>query len=271
MQGIENEVKTIQVDARFDKVMNWLSPPDPSTNFNIARELRHQRSGQWLLDSDTYSAWKAEPNSFLWLNGIAGCGKTILSSIVVADLEQANDLTLLYFYFDFSNVDKQLFEKAVRSFINQLYHKKGDCRTELDSLYDSCLKGRQQPSNERLRMLLQNLIQIQKAGEVWIVLDALDEHEEQSRAKGLLPWIKDLRDCTSNTHILVTSRPEADIKHAVKEWACEKQVITLKSDAVNKDIHEYVEAMVTKMPRWQSRRNIQEEIKDALTKKADGM
>ena len=74
MQGIENEVKTIQVDARFDKVMNWLSPPDPSTNFNIARELRHQRSGQWLLDSDTYSAWKAEPNSFLWLNGIAGCG-----------------------------------------------------------------------------------------------------------------------------------------------------------------------------------------------------
>ena len=269
MQGIEKSVETIQVDAHFDKAMNWLSPPDPSINFNKAREQRHQGTGQWLLDSDTYCAWKNEPNSFLWLNGIPGCGKTILSSTVVADLEQANDLSLLYFYFDFSNVDKQLFEKAVRSLINQLYYMKDDCQTEVNSFYDSCSKGQQQPSNEQLLVLLQNLIR--KAGEVWMVLDALDELEEQSLTKGLLPWIKDLRDCASNTHILVTSRPEADIKCAIGEWACDEEIITLQNDLVNQDIQKYVEAMVMKIPRWQSQPNIQEDIKDALAKKADGM
>lgn len=270
-KNAENVVRSIQIDAHFDKVTNWLSPPDPSTNFNKARKQHHQGTGQWLLDNDTYCAWKTEPNSFLWLNGVPGCGKTILSSTVIADLEENTDSprNLLYFYFDFSDVHKRSFEKAIRSLINQLYQQRGDCRIEVDALYSSCRKGQQQPSNERLFALLCN--QIQRAGEVWIVLDALDEHEEQSRAKELLPGIKTLRDCASNTHILVTSRPEIDIKRGIEDWARDGEIILLKNDSVNHDIRGYVEAMVARMARWQERPDIQEKIKDALIKKADGM
>jgi hypothetical protein len=43
-----------------------------------------------------------------------GCGKTILSSTIVEDLEKTLPLpTLLYFYFDFSDVYKQTLDNMV--------------------------------------------------------------------------------------------------------------------------------------------------------------
>lgn len=270
LQNVDAEVINIKLNIHRDNITDWLSPPDPSKNFNEARKQRHEGTGLWLLGSDIYSAWKTKPNSFLWLNGIPGCGKTILSSTVIVDLECTDPLiNLLYFYFDFNDMNKQCFEKAIRSFINQLYYKRKECRAEVDSLYDDCKKGNQQPDDTTLLALLQNLIQ--KVGEIWIVLDALDEHEEKHRAEGFLPWIKTLQDCASNTHILVTSRPEVDIELAFKTWALDEDIIPLKNDSVNQDIRGYVTAMVAKMQRWQSLPDIQKEIQDALIGKANGM
>ncbi|KAK4205993.1 nucleoside phosphorylase domain-containing protein, partial [Rhypophila decipiens] len=88
-------VRELKIDIHLEKIRNWLKPPDPSRNFNNARTLHHENTGQWFLDSEAYLKWKTpyvkgakDCNSFLWLNGIPGCGKTILSSSVVADLEQ---------------------------------------------------------------------------------------------------------------------------------------------------------------------------------------
>ncbi|RYP00177.1 hypothetical protein DL764_006608 [Monosporascus ibericus] len=95
--------------------MKWLAPPDPSTNFNKAREQYRQGAGQWLLESDAYSTWNTNPNSFLWLHSLSRCGKTIMSSTIIADLENnaASSWSLLYFYFDFNEVDKRPLRKAV--------------------------------------------------------------------------------------------------------------------------------------------------------------
>jgi hypothetical protein len=53
---------------------------------------------------------------FLWLYGIPGCGKTILSSTIIEDvLYHYHDPTMavIYFYFDFNDVEKQQYEKNV--------------------------------------------------------------------------------------------------------------------------------------------------------------
>jgi hypothetical protein len=60
---------------------------------------------------------------FLWLYGIPGCGKTILSSTIIEDvLYHYHDPTMavIYFYFDFNDVEKQQYEKMLRSLITQL-------------------------------------------------------------------------------------------------------------------------------------------------------
>ena len=115
-----------------------------------------------------------ERDSFLWLKGIPGYGKTILSSSVVVDLEQdATSRSFVYFYFDFNDFVKQSTEKMTRSLFHQLYHNQIDLRKEVDALYSSCNNGDRQPDSASLLKLFQSMVQ--QAGELWIVLDALDE------------------------------------------------------------------------------------------------
>jgi hypothetical protein len=51
-------------------VQQWLSPPDPWKNHNIARESRHGGTGTWWIQGDSYAEWKSSgPSSLLWVNG----------------------------------------------------------------------------------------------------------------------------------------------------------------------------------------------------------
>lgn len=273
------EVKDMHATAQalhdsehLNKIRKWLSPPDPSTNFNQAREQHHQGTGQWLLASEPYAKWKTERNSFLWLNGIPGCGKTILSSSVVADLQKsAASQNLVYFYFDFNDIAKQSLERAVRSLVTQLYHNRTDLRRETDALYSSCNDGNRQPDSASIFKLFQSMVQ--KAGELWIVLDPLDEcsGRKDGFAGGLLLWIRELRNAGLDIHLLVASRPEQDIQAAIESWADAEEIIPLQSGLVSDDINTYIKARTKAMPRWRSRPDIQEKIERALIKKADGM
>jgi len=83
-------VRRLRMDLR-----NWLSPPDPSVNYDIAGNARHKGTTLWFMACDTFKDWKAS-NSLLWIYGkcafprpssslwlmdfisIAGCGKSVL-------------------------------------------------------------------------------------------------------------------------------------------------------------------------------------------------
>ncbi|KAK8115574.1 hypothetical protein PG984_012076 [Apiospora sp. TS-2023a] len=268
---IREGVNGLESDGRLHKIRAWLSPPDPSTNFNKAREQHHQGTGQWLLESDQYKKWKTQRNSFLWLNGISGCGKTILSSSVVADLEQGATLqSLVYFYFDFNDVKKQSVENAIRSLVTQLYYKREDLRIEVNSLYSSHDYGGRQLGSALLFKLFQNMVH--QAGEVWIVLDALDECHgwDDGSKNGLLSWIQSLRDASLNIHILTTSQPRQDIQSRIERWAC-VEIITLDNDRIWGDINSYIKARTKQMGRWENLPKVRKEIEDTLVAKADGM
>jgi hypothetical protein len=87
----------------------------------------------------------------------------------------------------------------------------------------------------------------------------------------LFSWIKGLREIIANIHILVTSRPEQDIKAAFEGWADADKVIPLHSKLVSDDIAAYVKAKTSEMRRWKDRPDIQAEIERTLLQKADGM
>jgi hypothetical protein len=46
----------------------WLSPPDPSTNQNIARKVHHNGTALWFTKGDTFKEWEAT-GSLLWIHG----------------------------------------------------------------------------------------------------------------------------------------------------------------------------------------------------------
>ena len=48
----------------------WLSPPDPSTNHNIACNAHHKGTATWFFEGRTYKEWKSTGSeSLLWIHG----------------------------------------------------------------------------------------------------------------------------------------------------------------------------------------------------------
>jgi hypothetical protein len=51
-----------------DNLLRWLSPPDPSTNHNLASKLHHDGTSQWFCQSNIFREWKSTA-SLLWIHG----------------------------------------------------------------------------------------------------------------------------------------------------------------------------------------------------------
>lgn len=275
MDEVRQEISEAQKDKHSDNITKWLGASDVSTNWHKAIETRHPRSGQALLEHETFTAWKNQQSSFLWLHGIPGCGKTILASTVIETLKANEECSqaLLYFYFDFADIKKQSFENILRSLTNQLYCQNKDIHIQyLDPLYSACHDGQDQPNIASLCKAFESMIQ--EAGKVWIVLDALDECTSREE---LLPWIRELlrnAETRKTIHLLATSRPEQDIREAIDDYNFSKGQITIDDDLLKMDIRNYVKASVREhngLRRWREYPDIQEEIEATLLEKANGM
>ncbi|KAG7081578.1 pfs domain-containing protein [Colletotrichum scovillei] len=265
---------------RSGKLHSWLSAPDPSIDHNKASNLHHEGTGQWFLDTKKYLLWKTNPGSSLWLYGGPGCGKTILSSTIIRDLRDSKGICL-YFYFTFTNTEKQSLDGAIRSLIEQLYRQSKAAREYLDSVFESRGASSSQPDIDSLCSWFNAMLGI--AGEVWIVLDALDERDllrecQQGHAlknKGLLQWIKILLESEgANFHILVTSRQEEDIRRVLKDIIPKDMQISLRNMSVNKDIRAFIRSTLKTwgdLPEWRNNQSSRGKVEQYLSGNANGI
>jgi hypothetical protein len=51
-----------------DNIYRWLSPPDPSTNHNIACGTYHKKTASWFFEGTIFREWKST-GSLLWIHG----------------------------------------------------------------------------------------------------------------------------------------------------------------------------------------------------------
>jgi hypothetical protein len=51
-----------------ESIHRWLSPPDPSTNHNIACDTHHKKTAKWFFEGNIYQEWKSK-GSLLWIHG----------------------------------------------------------------------------------------------------------------------------------------------------------------------------------------------------------
>jgi hypothetical protein len=51
-----------------ETIHRWLSPPDPSTNHNIACDTHHKKTASWFFQGTIFQEWKST-GSLLWVHG----------------------------------------------------------------------------------------------------------------------------------------------------------------------------------------------------------
>ena len=52
----------------WESLHKWLSPPDPSTNHNIACSAHQKRTASWFFQGSIFAGWKTT-DSLLWIHG----------------------------------------------------------------------------------------------------------------------------------------------------------------------------------------------------------
>lgn len=237
-----------------------------------ALEKRHAGTGLWFIGSRAFADWEQHSGSFLWLHGIPGCGKTVLSSTIIKHLENSARPAhaTLYFFFDFNDKNKQTLENMLRALVVQLYLRQPDTREPLEQLWQSSRESGHQLTKMSLRDVL--LAMLSKVNDVSIVIDALDE---STTRQDLLAWLRTVLEVESiSCRILVTGRREEDIAAALQRWMRPESSISIQERGVDEDVRTYVRYTVRTsevLARWHLIPEVQEEIETELVKKAGGM
>ncbi|KAH9178045.1 hypothetical protein EDB89DRAFT_2064425 [Lactarius sanguifluus] len=278
IQRIVNTVDDMNRNQLRHDLRNWLSPPDPSINYNTACGTHHEGTAAWLARGDAFKGWRAD-GSLLWVHGKPGSGKSILISVIIRDIEDvcnAGFASMAYFYFDFKDTGKQDSRALLSSLLIQLSDQSDVYCDILRALYSTHRRGSVQPNDDALAQCLKTMLVALGETPIYLIFDAVDECLNTSgmptpREK-VLRLVKDLVGLKlSNLHLCITSRPEIDIRNALEPLAAH-QISLHDESGQNADIADYVSSVVysdSRMRRWRGEER--DLVVGTLSTKADGM
>ena len=204
-----------------------------------------------------------------------------VSSTVIQDLEavcKARNATMVYFYFDFRDANKQGLRDLLSSLLTQLSACSGPRCDILSELYLDYNEGDKQPSDGVLAKCLKAMLTLPDQHPTYLIIDALDESPNTSGIPSpretVLQLLKELVDLSlPDLYICATSRPEIDIRN-VLEPLTSRRVSLHDQSGQKKDISDYVRSVVYSdseqiMRRWKT--EDKELVIETLSERADGM
>ncbi|KAH9178024.1 hypothetical protein EDB89DRAFT_1902103 [Lactarius sanguifluus] len=262
---VNNDVKLIVEGNQLRRdLRNWISPPDPSINYNTACGAHHEGTAAWLTRGDAFKGWRTD-GCLLWVHGKQ-----------IEDICNAGLASMAYFYFDFKDTGKQDSHALLSSLLIQLSHQSDVYCDILHALYSSHRQGSVQLNDDALTQCLKTMLVALGQTPIYLILDAVDECPNASgipspREKVLI-LVKELVELKlSNLHLCITSRPEVDIRNVLEPLAAHR--ISLHDESgQNADIANYVSSVVysdSRMRRWRAEER--DVVVGTLSAKADGM
>ena len=211
IRDIINGAKELGYEGEQAALMNLLRPMDNDVYYSNFRRDFYGRA--WLLD--IYRKWVSDrdsPKVFMIL-GKAGTGKTAF----VASLCSREPEVVGIHFCRYNDSDRSDPKKALMSLA---YHMSTQIPEYGDSLRSADLTGLREKS---LRSVFQALFtaplsKIERNDCCVLIIDALDEAQRESR-NGLLDIVSsEFENTPSWLKVLLTSRPETDIKAAMAKY-----------------------------------------------------
>ena len=247
------------------EALDWLTQIDYGPRQSNFLRVRQPGTSKWLIESAEYQEWRKTDKTTLLCSGIPGAGKTILTAVVIDDLNAQclsdHTLGLAYIYCDFGQKNDQNAENLLASILKQLSHFQFPLPTSVKKLYEQHQDRRTRPSLNELLGSLQSVVSLY--AKVFVVIDALDECENSDDCRNVfLSQLFNLQKiCSMN--ILATSRPIPEI---MERFSGHK----LEIHAHESDVEKYLEGRISRA-RSKLLKKHKEEIKRRITELADGM
>ncbi|KAI9148801.1 ankyrin repeat [Paramyrothecium foliicola] len=250
------------------KILNWLTQADYGPQQTDFINRRQENTGQWFLKSTEYQKWLENKQQTLFCPGNPGVGKTILSSIVIDDLNsrfsQDEKIGIAYIFCNFRRRDEQKPENLLASLLKQLGQAISPLPPCLKLLFNQHRDKGTRPSLKDITKALQNLADLYSR--VFIIIDALDECQSSGGFRSKI--LSDIFSLQAHVGVnfLATSRPIPDIEGYFK------QCLRIEIVARDEDIRRYIRGHMSHLPKFiLNRPDIQEEIISEVAMAVEGM
>lgn len=170
-----------------------------------------------MIDSADWKEWLHLGPRCLWINGIAGAGKTVLLAYLIEQVRKtckakSDEKTTYVYYYCYHGHDRDETDHLFRWIISQL----GRARQDLPKAILEIFRDRQQPRIQDLAACLGCLLE--QFETVYLLIDALDESKS---VENLLTSLKQLlsEHRFQKLQILATSRQHLNIGDVMKDIA----------------------------------------------------
>lgn len=212
------------------------------------------------------------------LVGDPGMGKSMIITFLIEKLTTRLGVTpnmvLAYHFCDNRNQSSNTAQAVVRMMLFQLFQQRPQHFHFLQKAYD--IQGNKLFSDfpEMWRIFLEVLAHYGdgfESSEVFLLIDALDECDEESREL-LMQGLKKVSNSRADVRIFFTCRPEADIEMHHKNDGIKTLSCIIGPDDLNGDIEKFINDKVPKLctrKGWDGK--IVQQISDDLRRKAKGI
>ncbi|KAJ5885029.1 hypothetical protein N7495_009539 [Penicillium taxi] len=249
------------------------NPRDILLGVQSHKGKRVGRTCKWILRREEFSDWcVANQSRLLRLTGPPGIGKTMMSIFLIellkGKVEKSDDQVLAYFFCDDKIQDRKMPTAIVRSLVWQLLLQKNELFEHLRHDYEKHKEGRifidLFDNFTTLWRIFEDMLKDERAGDVFIVIDAFDECDKSTR-NHLLSALREIFQSPgqyrNKVKFLITSRQEiSDIEYELYGVG---KILEFDSAEVSGDLSEYVDFKVAELAM---RRNYSSTLKYDVAK-----
>ena len=262
-----DRVTSHQVEQRHSQILDWLSPDDFSAQQTDLFRRHKEGTGQWLLNSHEFKLWLRGERPTLFCPGIPGAGKTMLTSLIVHNLQEmfGHDASvgIACIYCNFKRQADQMVDHLLASLLKGLLQGQTNFPQDVELLYQRHKSKGSRPSitewSDTIKAITRDWSRI------FLVIDALDECTGAGTRSRLLKEIASLQDHV-NVSFFATSRFIPDV---LEEFNGQ---LMLEIRATDEDVSTYITDRMTELPAFVRRNSmLQEEIVSKITAAVDGM
>lgn len=262
----------LQLILHNRKALSWLSSVSAASKLQGFRKERQHHTGAWLFDLPEMSAWLENPKSALWIYGIPGAGKTILSTLVVDEVltrKRSHSVGTAYFYVRHDDKNSQLPSNVLGSIVSQLARQDSAALDDVVKLYTKHHRHESLTATPEEGDLVTLLYDISNNfTDVFIMIDGLDEcgsvfDRDRKRLIEISSEMHRSEKC--QIHTLIFSRDELDIRKCLT--AAEFQTVSIA--ATSEDLRLYVNAWIPLLNIQSDK--LKAEVVDRLVEEAQGM
>jgi fungal STAND N-terminal Goodbye domain/NACHT domain len=264
----DHQIKTEQ-GRRHKEILDWMASIFPS-KFRAQQQdyisEREEGTGQWFLESDTFTTWLQKTKGSLFCPGIPGAGKTIAAATAIDYISNllSDNVGLAYIYCNYKSETSA--SSLLGALLEQLVQQRPTVDDPISDLYEKHSTRRTNPSSQEIVTTLQAILKDFSA--MYVVLDALDECPNQDGTRNeLLTKLCDLQQKV-DLRLMITSRSSPDIeKHFLS-------IPRLEIQASSSDVRRFLRSQISRpqVPTCiRDDSGLQSLVIDGVAKAVDGM